>query len=213
MFICIKRYYSVNVTNHLTIFFLGVLFMGNRTKSFIYAAIIGLIIVAIFLGFLSSMANPISWILIAVLVLIPILYKKKSTANQVEWREEYSVGIEHIDDDHKKLISLLNNFTIAYDYAMSESFEKDALNELISYTKYHFDREEKMMEDNDYPDVIAHKAQHKVMIKQVEKFVQLYNDKGHDALDEISSFLSNWLINHINGTDKQYSEYLHNKGI
>jgi hemerythrin len=187
--------------------------MENRTKSFIYAAIIGLIIVAIFLGFLSSMANPISWILIAVLVLIPILYKKKSDSNQVEWRDEYSVGIQHIDDDHKKLISLLNNFTIAYDYAMSESFEKEALNELISYTKYHFDREEKMMEDNDYPDVIAHKAQHKVMIDQVESFVHLYNIKGHDALDEISKFLSDWLINHINGTDKQYSEHLHNKGI
>jgi len=70
-----------------------------------------------------------------------------------------------------------------------------------------------MMEDNDYPDVVAHKAQHKVMIEQVEKFVQLYNNQGHDALDEISSFLSDWLINHINGTDKQYSEHLHNKGI
>ena len=187
--------------------------MENRTKSFIYAAIIGLIIVAIFLGFLSSMANPISWILIAVLLLIPVLYKKKSNPKQVQWREEYSVGIAHIDDDHKKLISLLNNFSIAYDYAMSESFEKEALNELISYTKYHFEREEKMMEDNDYPDLVAHKAQHKVMIEQVEKFVQLYNDKGHDALEEIASFLSDWLINHINGTDKQYSEHLHNKGI
>ena len=209
----IKRYYSHNVIKHLTIFFLGVLLMNNRTKSFIYAAIIGLIIVAIFLGFLSSLSNPISWLLIAVLVLIPILYKRKSNPAQVKWKDEYSVGIKHIDDDHKKLIGLLNNFTIAYDYAMSESFEKEALNELISYTKYHFDREEKMMADNEYPDLIAHKAQHKVMIEQVESFVLLYNYKGHDTLNEISSFLSDWLINHINGTDKQYSEHLHNKGI
>ena len=187
--------------------------MENRTKSFIYAAVIGLIIVAIFLGFLSSLTNPVSWILIAVLVLIPVLYKRKANPQKVQWREEYSVGIEHIDDDHKKLIGLLNNFTIAYDYAMSESFEKEALNELISYTKYHFSREEKLMEDNEYPDLIAHKAQHKVMIEQVEGFVHLYNEKGHDALDEISKFLADWLINHINGTDKQYSEHLHNKGV
>jgi len=187
--------------------------MENRTKSFIYAAIIGLIIVAIFLGFLSSMANPISWILIAVLVLIPILYKKKSNQNQVKWREEYSVGIAHIDDDHKKLISLLNNFTIAYDYAMSEDFEKKALEELVSYTKYHFEREEKLLQDNNYPDFEAHKAQHQVMIAQVEEFVLLYNEKGHDALDEISKFLTNWLINHINGTDKQYSHHLNERGI
>lgn len=187
--------------------------MENRTKSFIYAAIIGLIIVAIFLGFLSSLSNPVSWILIAVLVLIPIFYKKKANPTRVQWKDEYSVGVKHIDDDHKELIGLLNNFSMAYDYAMSEEFEKKALNELISYTKYHFEREEKLMEDNEYPDVVAHKEQHKVMIAQVEQFVELYNEKGHDALDEIANFLSNWLINHINGTDKQYSEHLHSRGI
>ena len=187
--------------------------MNNRNKSFIYAAIIGLIIVAIFLGFLSSLSNPISWILIAVLVLVPVLYKKKSNQDQLQWKNEYSVGIKQIDDDHKKLISLLNQFAIAYDYAMSESFEKKALDELVSYTKYHFEREEQLLQDNDYPDFEAHKAQHQAMINQVEKFVRLYNDKGHDALDEITGFLTDWLINHINGTDKQYSHHLNERGI
>ena len=188
--------------------------MNNRTKSFIYATVIGLIIVAIFLGFLSSLSNPISWILIGVLLLIPLLYKKSSPdSNQVQWKEEYSVGILHIDQDHKKLISLLNQFTIAYDYAMSEAFEKEALEELIAYTKYHFQREEKLMDDNDYPDVIAHKAQHKEMIDQVGKFAEIYQEKGHDSLKEISEYLTVWLINHINGTDKAYSQHLHDRGV
>ncbi len=69
-----------------------------------------------------------------------MLYKKKNHSNQLQWQNEYTVGIKHIDDDHKKLISLLNQFSIAYDYAMSESFEKEALDELVSYTKYHFER-------------------------------------------------------------------------
>ncbi len=187
--------------------------MNNRSKSLMYAAIVGLIIVAIFLGFLSSLTNPISWILIAVLFLIPMFYKKTVKTNEMVWKDEYSVGIDSLDNDHKKLISLLNQFTTAYDYAMSEEYEREALNDLISYTKYHFEREEQLLDQHDYPDVVAHKAQHKVMIDQVESFVHLYNIKGHDALDEISKFLSDWLINHINGTDKQYSEHLHNKGI
>lgn len=102
---------------------------------------------------------------------------------------------------------------MAYDYAMSETFEKEALEELVSYTKYHFEREEKLMSENDYPDFEAHKAQHEQMIAQVEEFVQLYNEKGHDALNEIVEFLTGWLINHINGTDKQYSEHLHERGV
>ena len=59
---------------------------------------------------------------------------------------------------------------------------------------------------------MAHKAQHKQMIKQVERFMDLYNEKGHEALNEISEFLANWLINHINGTDKEYSELLSQRG-
>ncbi|UUO25127.1 bacteriohemerythrin [Colwellia sp. M166] len=186
--------------------------MNSRNKSLIYAAIVGLIIVAIFLGFLSSITNPISWLLIVVLALTPVLYEKVNKTNEIQWKEEYSVGIESLDNDHKKLISLLNHFTTAYDYAMSEEFEREALNDLINYTKYHFDREEKLLEQHDYPNLVAHKAQHKQMIKQVERFMDLYNEKGHEALNEISEFLANWLINHINGTDKEYSELLSQRG-
>ncbi len=187
--------------------------MNKRSKSFIYAAIIGLIIVAIFLGFLSSLTNPISWGLILILVIITLLYKNKPSDEQFVWKDEYSVGITHIDQDHKKLITLLNQFAIAYDYAMSETFEKEALDELVSYTKYHFEREEKLMSENDYPDFEAHKAQHQNMIDEVNSFVALYQEKGHDSLSEIVDFLKAWLINHINGTDKKYSSYLHDRGV
>lgn len=187
--------------------------MNNRTKSLLYAAIIALIIVAIFLGFLSSMTNPISWILIIVLALIPLIYKKTSQSNQLQWQEEYSVGIESLDNDHKKLINLLNQFTTAYDYAMSEDFERQALSNLIAYTKYHFEREENLLVEHNFIDVEAHKKQHKAMIAQVESFVTLYDEKGHDALSEVSNFLKEWLINHINGTDKEYTQCLTAHGV
>lgn len=188
--------------------------MNNRTKSLMYAATIGLIIVAIFLGFLSSLTNPVSWILILVLLFIPMLYnKRKINQELIEWKDEYSVGIEAIDNDHKKLLNLLNQVNTAYDYAMSENYEKEALDDLINYTKYHFDREEQLMEAHDYPDLEAHKLQHKNMIEQVDKFVERYNKEGHECLHMISDFLTQWLINHINGTDKAYSKHLLDRGV
>ena len=187
--------------------------MNKRTKSFIYAMTIGLIIVVIFLGFLSSFTNPVSWILIAILLLIPVFYKRTEQSTKIQWKEEYSVGITHIDQDHKKLINLLNQFTIAYDHAMSEDFEREALEELVNYTVYHFNREEDLMREHGYPDFIAHQEKHQEMIKQVGNFVELYNEKGHDALKEISEYLTVWLINHINGTDKEYTQYLNDRGV
>ncbi|MBL0710587.1 MAG: hemerythrin family protein [Colwellia sp.] len=187
--------------------------MNSRSKSLLYAAIIALAIVAIFLGFLSSLTNPISWLLIVALLLIPIFYKKKDKLSVIKWKDEYSVGIAQIDQDHKKLIHLLNQFTVAYEHDMSEAFEKKALEELINYTVYHFEQEEKLMQENDYPDFKNHKVKHQEMIEQVKKFTDLYDEKGHNALKEISEYLTGWLISHINGTDKEYSQYLNDRGV
>ena len=187
--------------------------MTSHLKSLLYAAIVGLIVVAIFLGFLSGFNNPVSWILIGVLLMTPTIYKRTHKPEGIAWKAEYSVGIESLDNDHKKLISLLNQFTTAYEYAMSEVYERQALDDLLDYTKYHFAREEKLMQSNDYPDFFSHKEQHKAMIKEVEVFVEKYNKQGHQALDEVSTFLTQWLINHINGTDKKYSEHLKKNGV
>ena len=187
--------------------------MNKRSEPFIYATIIGLVIVITLIGFFSGFNNPIAWLLIAALLLIPLFYKAPEQPIEIQWKDEYSVGIKHIDDDHKKLITLLNKFTVAYDREMSEKFEKEALESLVDYTKYHFKREEKMMRDNEYPNFVAHQAKHEEMIDQVNKFIDLYDEKGHAALKDISEYLTVWLITHINGTDKDYSDYLNAKGI
>jgi hemerythrin len=51
------------------------------------------------------------------------------------------------------------------------------------------------------------------MMEKVETFVTIYDVKGHEALNEITEFLSDWLIKHINGTDKQYTQHLVDKGM
>ncbi len=86
-----------------------------------------MILISIGLGFLIGLDNPIPWILIAVLVLIPVLYKKYNKIEAIVWKEEYSVGITSLDDDHKRLIFLLNQFKTVYDYDTSADFERQAL--------------------------------------------------------------------------------------
>mgnify|MGYP000064087126 CR=1 FL=1 len=187
--------------------------MNKRSNALIFAALIGLIIVAIGLGFLIGLDNPIPWILIAVLVLIPFAYKKFNKPTTITWKDEYSVGIKSLDDDHKRLIYLLNQFKTAYDYDTSAEFERQALEQLVEYTRFHFTREEEMMQQAGYEDFENHKQQHNNMIAQVEQFVGLYNREGHDSLNEVSTYLTNWLINHINGTDKQYTQVMLDKGL
>jgi len=171
------------------------------------------LVVAVILGLLAGPTSPLTWALIAILVVIPFIHRKMASKQFVEWKDDYSVGIDSIDQQHKKLLNLINQLQTAVDYSTGEQFEREALDELVDYTKTHFTYEEGLMEQNDYPDFEPHKLQHKQMIKKVEEVLAEY-DKDHDtAMSNAAEYLKGWLINHINGTDKEYSSYLIGKGV
>ena len=171
------------------------------------------LIVAAILGLLAGPTSPITWALIACLLVIPFIHRKFASTQFVEWQDDYSVGIDSIDQQHKKLLNLINQLQTAVDYSTGEQFEREALDELVDYTKTHFTYEEGLMRDNDYPDFEAHKLQHEKMFDKVREVLSEY-EKDHDtAMSNAAEYLKEWLINHINGTDKEYSSYLIGRGV
>jgi len=171
------------------------------------------LIVAVILGFAAAPSNPVTWLLLVTLIAIPFLYKKVENKQYVEWKDEYSVGIDSIDQQHKKLLNLINQLQTAVHHSTGEEFEREALDALVDYTRTHFSYEEGLMEDNGYPDFEPHKEQHKAMVKEVEKVLAEYQQDQDTAMANAVEYLKNWLINHINGTDKQYSKFLIDKGV
>ena len=171
------------------------------------------LIVAVILGLLVGPGSPVTWLLIAILVIIPFIHKKISAQQFVEWKDDYSVGIDSIDHQHKKLLSLINQLQTAVDYSTGDVFEREALDELVDYTKTHFVYEEGLMSDNDYPDFEAHKMQHEKMFAKVTEVLAEYEEDHDSAMANAAEYLRDWLINHINGTDKEYSSYLIAKGV
>lgn len=130
------------------------------------------------------------------------------------WNEKLSVGVKQLDDDHKKLVGMVNQL---YD-AIQSGHGKDSLgkilDELIGYTKVHFAREEKFFDQTNYADTAAHKKQHADLTKQVLDVQQKYKAGVSGTLSlEVMNFLKNWLITHIQGTDQKYGPYLNSKGI
>jgi len=187
--------------------------MKRNLGMFGVALLILSLIVAVILGFMAGPTSPLPWLLVAILVAIPFIYRKLAAKPYIEWKDEYSVGIDSIDQQHRKLINLINQLSTAVDYSTGEEFEREALAELVEYTKTHFVYEEGLMEDNGYPDFEAHRAQHRAMIAEVGIVLTEY-EKDHDkAMSHAVDYLKEWLINHINGTDKQYSSFLIGKGV
>ncbi|MCK5917686.1 MAG: hemerythrin family protein [Cocleimonas sp.] len=188
--------------------------MNRTTKMILLMLAAGILLVAIILTFTAlGIAHPAPWLLVAILIGIPFLLKRNEQKQFAVWKDEYSVGVESLDGDHRKLLNLINNLQTAVHYQTGEIFEKEALDEVVAYTKYHFEREEKMLEEADYPDLDAHKELHAKMIAEVDGFVAEYDKRGHEALEEVAQYLKDWLVGHINGTDQEYSPLLKQKGL
>ena len=133
----------------------------------------------------------------------------------MEWTEEYSVDIVKIDDQHKKLIGIINEL---YEALSIEGSKKEAINkvigELYDYTKYHFSAEEELMRKFSYPQYINHKSAHDNFIMKVVEFQDEYRQGRVLILSvELIQFVRDWLFKHILTVDKQYSSFFNQQGV
>ena len=126
-------------------------------------------------------------------------------ADKIVWTDDMSVGCKPLDDDHKVLISALNAFIEAID-ADEGAFVTDGIfSVLTEYTDYHFTREEKIMEACGYADLENHKKTHQVLKEQLfENRTRFMLNPNAVLEEEVRTFLTNWLQQHILVKDMDY---------
>jgi hemerythrin len=128
-------------------------------------------------------------------------------SKEFDWSDEYSVGIEEIDEQHKKLFSLVDRLHQAITNRAGSKACGFILNELVDYTQTHFSLEETMLRIGAYPGYEAHCRQHKTLVDEVEALQQKIA-AGQVAISfELLHFLRNWLTKHIMREDMQYGVY------
>jgi len=121
------------------------------------------------------------------------------------WDDSYSLGIPILDEEHKKLLSLINNFLQSLHTKDEKTIIKSTFDNLLEYTHEHFANEEAFMAEYKYPALKDHKKEHAKLTKEV---VQLNETKNYIFSDNIADFLIIWLTNHILKTDKKYAEFI-----
>jgi len=130
-----------------------------------------------------------------------------------QWSNEYSVGVEEIDEQHKELVRLLNSLHQAIHERHGSEVSRRILNELVAYTQVHFAVEESLMRISAYPDFANHKKIHTSLIEQVHE-LQIKLDEGAAKISfELLHFLKHWLMHHILETDKQFGQHFAGTGM
>jgi hemerythrin-like metal-binding protein len=124
------------------------------------------------------------------------------------WKDQYSVGIDKIDDQHKKLIKILNEL---YELFMEKTAEQNLikiLDQLMDYTHYHFLNEEQLFVESGYYDSAQHKKIHDKFKKEVVSLIDEVKEGKTRVTYKLMTFLNNWLLKHIQEEDQRYAEHV-----
>ena len=129
------------------------------------------------------------------------------------WKDDYSVKIEKIDGQHKKLVDLLNSLHSSMLSAKADDVLGKVLDELADYTAIHFKTEEDLMKSYSYEGYKSHKEAHDSFVSKVLEFSKEFKSGRKMISVELLYFLKDWLVSHINGVDKLYIDFFHSNGI
>ncbi len=127
----------------------------------------------------------------------------------MNWSDRLSVGVASIDLEHQQLVKMLNSLADAMQAGKGADALGPILDGLIRYTDGHFKHEEREMDRTHYPGTAAHKKEHADLVKKVLEVQQRYRAGVSATLTfEVLTFLKEWLIKHIQGSDKALGTFL-----
>jgi hemerythrin len=127
----------------------------------------------------------------------------------VEWSDQLSVHVEQIDNEHKRLVNLLNELNGAVQTGAGQAALGGVLNGLVNYTVYHFSHEEELSRRSRYPGYEKHCRQHEgFTAKVLQVHADFQSGKSAGLPGDVLEFLKSWLSQHIMGADRDLGAHI-----
>lgn len=133
------------------------------------------------------------------------------------WKKEFELGINSIDEQHKKLLDIGNRINdLLKNHDENDDFDEIliVIEELKDYTVYHFNTEEELFLKYKYTDYEKHKKEHDEFIAYLDSINFQDVDKNQkEFLKDLLTKIVKWVFNHIITTDFMYKDYLIKLGM
>ncbi|MES9850629.1 MAG: hemerythrin domain-containing protein [Candidatus Thiodiazotropha sp. L084R] len=123
------------------------------------------------------------------------------------WRDNWLIGIEELDADHKEMVRLINRLA---DHS-EESPVLQRLENLAAHMQAHFDREERFLERIQYPERVAHTNEHTMETAEFTLLKRDLRESGASKMDNASlADIKTWFFNHAVAQDRLFADYYRN---
>lgn len=117
--------------------------------------------------------------------------------NFFELSENEKLGIQVLDDQHIRLMQIMNNLYKALIDENGIRVVSFILDDLLEYTYYHLETEEKYMHDIHHPESLRHKIEHEEFAARLEKIKEKICEEESKLTIESVTALKNWWKQHI----------------
>jgi len=138
---------------------------------------------------------------------------RHKSGSLMEWNSDFVLGLKEIDTQHHKLVDLVNKLNEAMKAGKGKEILGQIFEELKEYTVHHFATEEAFFEEHHYPGTLAHEAEHKKLVDTVLQLEKQFKEGKAALTNDVMQFLKDWLVNHIQGTDRKYVPFLLKAGV
>lgn len=119
----------------------------------------------------------------------------------ITWKDEFSLGIEAVDHEHRELIGLINGLEANMQEYATQTTVVETLGEIYARISAHFALEEKIMREAGYDDFAAHKQDHEMLLDELLDVIDSIDEAGRYDRAGLSSDLDRWFSDHFRTHD------------
>ncbi|MDR3590435.1 MAG: bacteriohemerythrin [Negativicutes bacterium] len=130
----------------------------------------------------------------------------------IDWSSQFSVAVPDIDEEHKRLVGMLNSLHEAMKVGKGKQRLLELFEELYQYSKYHFAHEERLMKKCGFAGYAEHKKEHDAFVLRASELREQVTKHNAQLTTQTLTFLRDWVVNHIGAMDKKYSAVLASSG-
>jgi hemerythrin-like metal-binding protein len=125
----------------------------------------------------------------------------------------FRVGVEDLDQEHRRLFALVNELSETIGRTGKIEGHQKQKKELLDFARLHFKSEESLMEKHGYPRLETQRKDHHDLLERLERFAGAEERRTRPRAQTAVDYLKDWLIRHTLIEDLRYREFFEERGI
>ena len=126
---------------------------------------------------------------------------------QIVWHQDYEMGCRVIDMQHRQLFDHGNRLIEAMTQGVAKDVVESKIAEFVALAEDHFRSEEAVLASSQFPDLAAHRAQHRQLIERAATLIERYRRGQLETLELLNFIVYELTAQHLLGEDRKFRQY------